>query len=85
MRSRSRLSVVLSFSLMSLSHALALDTAWRAETDAKIKEIRQRDVQIRVVDGQGQPIAAGQREQIALSEDEDAELQARLEGFGYLG
>jgi predicted AlkP superfamily phosphohydrolase/phosphomutase len=31
------------------------------------------------------PAAAGEREQHSLSEDEDAELQARLKGFGYLG
>jgi len=34
---------------------LAQGTSWRAEADARIKEIRQRPVQIRVVDSQGKP------------------------------
>ena len=33
------------------------DASWRAEADARIKELRQRQVQIRVVDGQGKPAA----------------------------
>jgi predicted AlkP superfamily phosphohydrolase/phosphomutase len=37
------------------------------------------------VEGQALPAAARQREQVVLSKDEDAELRARLEGFGYLG
>ncbi|UCC62342.1 MAG: phosphodiesterase, partial [Anaerolineae bacterium] len=31
------------------------------------------------------PPSSGEEEQYILSEDEDAELQARLKGFGYLG
>ena len=57
MRSRNWLPlIVLTLSLLSLPSARALDGAWRAETDARIKEIRQRDVQIRVVDAQGRPV-----------------------------
>jgi len=47
---------------LGLSDAWALDAGWRAATDAKIKEIRQRDVQIRVVDAQGQPVAGARVE-----------------------
>jgi len=35
----------------------AQDSSWRAEADARIKEIRQRQVQIRVLDGQDRPQA----------------------------
>jgi len=33
------------------------EASWRAEADARIKEIRQRQVQVRVVDEQGKPAA----------------------------
>jgi len=35
----------------------AQDASWRAEADARIREIRRRPVQVRVVDSQGQPQA----------------------------
>ncbi|UCD51189.1 MAG: endo-1,4-beta-xylanase, partial [Phycisphaerales bacterium] len=58
MMSRNRLwLIVLNLSLMSLPNVWALDAAWRAETDARIRKIRQRDVQVRVVDAQGRPVA----------------------------
>ena len=58
------LSIVIGLMCLSLgtSDAWALDAAWRAETDARIKEIRQRDVQIRVVDAQGRSVPGAQVE-----------------------
>lgn len=56
--SRHKLSLIAScILLMGLSDALALDASWRVETDAKIKEIRQREVRIHIVNGQGKPLA----------------------------
>jgi hypothetical protein len=37
------------------------------------------------VDERVLPATAHERAQYVLSQDEDAELQARLKGFGYLG
>ena len=44
-------------SSLCVSVSLAQDGSWRAEANARIREIRQRQVQIRVVDGQGKPQA----------------------------
>jgi endo-1,4-beta-xylanase len=42
---------------LSASAFGAQDVSWRAEADARIKEIRQRQVQVRVVDNEGKPQA----------------------------
>jgi endo-1,4-beta-xylanase len=44
-------------SCLCVSATWAQDASWRTEADARIKAIRQRQVQIRVVDEQGKPAA----------------------------
>lgn len=56
MRKRGWVSIVL-VSGLCVSACQAQNVSWRAEADARIREIRQRPVQIRVVDEQGKPAA----------------------------
>lgn len=51
--------------LMTVIGALGVPSAsagWKAEADARIKQIRQRDVQLRVVDSQDKPVAGARIE-----------------------
>ena len=53
------LSIILVVAWISLpvTASWAQDASWRAEADARIREIRQRPAEIRVVDNQGKPLA----------------------------
>jgi GH35 family endo-1,4-beta-xylanase len=53
------LSIVLVVVCVSLqvTASWAQDASWRTEADARIREIRQRPAEIRVVDSQGRPLA----------------------------
>ncbi|RPJ36220.1 MAG: endo-1,4-beta-xylanase [Planctomycetaceae bacterium] len=59
MRESWRVSAVLAAGWISLCVpvSLAQEPSWRTEADARIREIRQRPAQVRVVDGQGRPQA----------------------------
>lgn len=51
------IALVVAWSSLGTAALWAQDASWRAEANARIKEIRQRPVQIRVVDDQGKPQA----------------------------
>jgi len=47
--------LVVAWGSLPVTASLAQDTSWRAEADVRIKETRQRPLQIHVVDSQGKP------------------------------
>ena len=55
MRDSRWVSIVVATALSSL--CAAQEPSWRTEADARIREIRRRPAQVRVVDGQGKPLA----------------------------